>query len=468
MTFVEALENAKDTRDRQAYISRVKAAVVRELSVLDSSAEIQDTNYFNHSAIPDLVLSWPKERGERNIYLRHSYEAIAASPSDAIDKTLDPVVLSLDTRPLAGVVPPIDRQIHASPRALITDPQAMDVLLSDHRADSPLAGLVRANFIRGGKGHIDRPRAASLVDLNATQLEDKAAASLVAALIGSSFSEDAAARITRTAQLISVAMGEFPEPELGEPSTLIGGKLSLAELRHLLPWLLNQPRAMGNGRFWAYVGGMMTFADLEKIRENLDGIDVSPLIRANARRWSAKRAYLGLATPVEGDETYLTRSDHWSFSKGALGIDIGESRLLLADDSKLIHARGGSSSATWIDIKDSLKGLKLARVELHGIRRSVTINAEQSDDVSGDVDEVTDSLDDDYFVGEVAVRFAAPGDEPGNRDVDVQFGKGLVSGSKGAALADLVQLATTVLKFRAPLPDGQRLALISDDDDSIA
>ncbi|TFC94398.1 hypothetical protein E3T28_15220 [Cryobacterium sinapicolor] len=461
MTFVEALETAKDTRDRDAYIARVKAAVVRELSVLDSSVEIHDTHYFNHSAIPDLVVSWPKERGERNIYLRHSYEAIAASPSDAIDKTLDPVVLSLDTRHVADVTPGIDRQLQASPRALVTDPEAIDVLLNDDRRGSPLAGLVRANFIRGGKGHIDRPRAASLVGLNPTQLEGASGGSLVADLIGTSFSEDAAARITRTAQLVAVAMGEFPEQELGEPSALIGGKLSLAELRHLLPWLLNQPRAIANDRFWAYVGGMMSFADLEKIRENLEGVDVSPLIRANARRWSAKRAYLGLSTPVEGDETYLLRSNHWSFSTGALGIDIGESRLLLADNGKLIHARGGSSSATWLDIKDSLKGLKLARVELHGIRRSVTINAEQSDDVSGDVDEVTESLDDDYFVGEVAVRFSAPGDEPGSRDVDVLFGKSLVSGSKGAALADLVHLATSVLKFRAPLTDDQRLALIS-------
>lgn len=462
MTFVGALETAKDTRDSDAYISRVKSAVIDELVTLDSSVVIQDTHYFNHSAIPDLVVSWPKERGGRNVYLRHSYEAIAAAPNDAIDTTLDPVVLSLDTRTSAHPIP-VDRQLSASPRILLTDPQAMDVLSSDQRGSSPIADLVRANFIRGGKGHIDLPRATSLLELDISQSDPSGVAGNSAELIGASFSEDAAARINRTAQLIAIAMGEFPEDEFGEPSRLVGGRLSLAELRHLLPWLLVQARASANSRFWSYLGGMMTFADLEKIREDLEGLDVSPLIRSNARRWSAKRAYMGLSTPLEDDQTYEERSDYWSFRDGALGVDIGANRLLLAESGTLLRARAGGLSASWSDIKSSLDGLKLARVELHGIRRSVTINAEQSDDVSGDVDEVTGSLDDIYFVGEVAVRFAAPGDEPGFRDVDVLFGKGLVSGSKGAAISDLTHLAATVLSYRAPVSESVWQALVSDD-----
>ncbi|MEV7768554.1 hypothetical protein [Microbacterium sp. NPDC086615] len=449
MTFVETLNAAKDTRDAEEFVARVKTAVLSELKTLDSSVVVEDTTYFNHSAIPDLVLKWPKERASRAIFLRHSYQSVL--DADDINYLADdhPVLMSLDTRESD------DRQAETklresttSARTLVTDPTAVDVISGDSRGDSPLADLVRANFIRGGRGLIDQDRASSLVDTAHAEPQGREL------LISESFSEDAAARITRTAQLIALALNpSFSIPKDGD-SPLVGGKLSVAELRHLVPWLLGQDAAIANTEFWRHLGDYVTFAELENIRADLADLDLSPLVAANARRWSAKWAYVGLATPIEGDDTYTLRSDFWSFRNGgALGIDIGEQRLSLAHNGQLASkGRDGTSSATWDLIKGAVASDKLARIDLRGITRSVILNAERSPDIRTDIEKVTDSLDDSYVVNEVVLRTSAPEGE-GTTEIEVKFDNALVIAGAGASITDLARVSLQVLNFRDSLTD---------------
>ncbi|AZH79161.1 MULTISPECIES: hypothetical protein [Microbacterium] len=450
MTFVETLKAAKDTRVADDYISRVKSAVSAELESLDSSAVIEDTSYFNHSAIPDLVLTWPRERATRAIFLRHSYQSVV--DADDVDYLAErhPVFMSLDTREREDSrAETVLRETASSVRTLVTDPTAVDVIRGEESSGSPLADLVRANFIRGGRGLIDEGRATSLVE--STQAAEPTAREL---LISESFSEDAAARITRTSQLIALALD--PDFSLldGEESPLVGGKLSIAELRHLVPWLLRQDAAIENTQFWRHLGDYVTFAELENIRADLADMDLTPLVKANAGRWSAKWAYVGVATPVEGDETYSLRSDYWSFRNGgALGIDVEEQRLSLAHNGQLASkGRDGTSSATWERIKDAVASDRLARIDLRGITRSVILNAERSPDIRSDIQKVTDSLDDSYTVNEVVLRTKAP-QEDGTTEIEVKFDNALVIAASGASIADLARVSLQVLNYRTPVTD---------------
>jgi hypothetical protein len=62
-------------------IAGVKDAVFRELTQLDPRAQITSTNYFNHSFIPDFVISWHdgfRETTSRDIYLRTSLQSTTA------------------------------------------------------------------------------------------------------------------------------------------------------------------------------------------------------------------------------------------------------------------------------------------------------------------------------------------------------------------------------------------------------
>ena len=249
MTFTEALRTAMDTTDPRAYIERVKSVVASELRLLDVSAEVADTQYFNHSAVPDFVVTWPSERGERRIFLRDSYESIEAGDDEHYLAKIEPVLLSLDE-----AAPDFDRlsprQVERSARTLVTNVEAIEVIGKSAGHDSsPLANLVRANFIRGARGHIDQARAGALIDTPALELHTESLGQQdLHALITDSFFEDAAARITRTARLIDLALHATGD-DLREGLGSIGGKLSLAELRHLLPWLLTQREAVQNEAF---------------------------------------------------------------------------------------------------------------------------------------------------------------------------------------------------------------------------
>lgn len=69
----EAVLSAESEIDPFVYMRKMKSAVIESLAELDSTAEIEDTHYFNHSAVPDLLLRWRDGRGERPIYLRRRH-----------------------------------------------------------------------------------------------------------------------------------------------------------------------------------------------------------------------------------------------------------------------------------------------------------------------------------------------------------------------------------------------------------
>ncbi|MDV7246239.1 MULTISPECIES: hypothetical protein [Rhodococcus] len=460
MTFRASLRDAMDTTDGLAYIDRVKAVVHSQLEELDSTAHIEDTKYFNHSAVPDFVMSWPGERGQRNVYLRDSYDSIVAGEDESYLAKVEPVLLALDTSAERSERLSNDHTERAdavSGRTLVTDVEAVEVIAgAESTAQSPLRRLVRANFVRGARGHIDHDRAEMLVGGPSTPDSGVDQQSL-ATLISNSFVEDAAARITRTAQLIELAMHATSD-DLRADSSLVGGKLSLAELRHLLPWLLTQPEAIRNAAFWRYVGTLMSFDDLERIRDDLSNLDVTPLITANAANWEANWAYLGVSKPQRSDEAGLATttdpggqsSDYWSFDSGRLGLNIGEQRILVARNGQLIRARDNRSSASWEDLRGPLANYRLARVALHGIRRSITVDAEQSPDVRGDVEEVATSLEDRYYVTEATVRIPSEAAAEGMSSLLVDFGGSTVHTRTGASIRELATTAAQVLNYHSP------------------
>lgn len=483
MSIEEALRSAADVHDGLKYIDRVKTVVRRQLSDVDPAAKIEDTHYFNHSAIPDFVVTWPGERGERGVYLRDSYASIAAGEDARYLDDSDPMLLSLETvradarRELTGSASDLEgsaqqteeaaestvfafgpmtgesgemAETAAGPRgrALLTDVLAVEMIADAVGPDSsPMASLVKANLIRGGRGLVDEARAGVLIEASAGLLAEGGA---VGDLIETTFMEDAATRISRTALLISLAMNTRGRA-LDDALKAIGGRLSIAELRVLLPWLLTQPAAAGNLDFWRYVGKLTQFKDIEDIGNEFEGLDLTPLIVANADQWVAKWAYVGLAAPRDDAEPEL--APRWTFVGRRLAIDLGTDRLLVAHNGQLIKARESSSSATWDALRAPLASRRLAGVSLRGIRRSVTVDAEQSPDVRTDVEEISTSLEDRYFVTHATIRVPAPAGGEGLHDVGVDFGGGTVHAPAGATIRDIAGIAAEVLNFRAyPLP----------------
>ena len=193
MTFSKELRAAMDTTDPLAYIERVKRVVANQIARIDPVASVKDTLYFNHSSIPDFVIDWPGQRRERRMYLRDSYESIAAAHDGRYLKEGDPVLISLEeaTPDLLQVLEAVDAD--STERMLVTDVDAVGVIgESGDAAASPLARMVRANFVRGARGRIDRPLAEVLVESPGEGRVEPEGVQTIAATISRSFFDESA------------------------------------------------------------------------------------------------------------------------------------------------------------------------------------------------------------------------------------------------------------------------------------
>lgn len=187
----------------------------------------------------------------------------------------------------------------------------------------------------------------------------------------------------------------------------------------------------------------------------------TPLVRANSGQWSLNWGYLGLALPVALDSDDPANQPRWSFAGGRLGADVGEERIQLAKNGQLVGSRPGSSAARWLDVVPALSGYRLSGVALQGLRRSVTIDAEGSDDIRRDVEDVAASLDDEYLVTSLRIRVPSV-DRDGVAEIEVDFGAGVVkSTGSGASINDMVFALGRILKHRNPFAQADLDALLT-------
>ncbi len=156
--FREAVAAGSSETSPRDTITRVKAAVIRQLERLDGRARIRSTDYFNHSFAPDLVLSWSTgPQRERFVYVRLTDEA-----SQLLDDVNDvaaqrPIIFDvaasagLPTQQAAGDL----RERATASETLITTAGAIDSLVSQ-KSEEPVVGLLSSAVAQGGKGLLVR------------------------------------------------------------------------------------------------------------------------------------------------------------------------------------------------------------------------------------------------------------------------------------------------------------------------
>ncbi|WP_280466866.1 hypothetical protein [Nocardia cyriacigeorgica] len=459
--FIDALSAAKQLDDPDAYIERVKGAVLDELTRLDPSAIVEDTHYFNHSVVPDFVFSWPQGKERRSIYIRDSYASVLASNELSSFNRTAPVILSLSSEtefPSERISVDFDQlrgQMGEHSRTLLTDSTAVAEIDSDTsiRSDSPVQDLIRANFVRGARGVVTTNLAQELVYFDSLPLN--ADTSRIASRFQEVFSSDVALEMTRAAQLVALATS----PEVGgllgagKFGLLQHARLSWAELQHLLPWLLQSEVVTPDPQFWRFVGSMMDLSDIEQLKGELADKDLTPLISANLRSWAGCRAYLGLPQYGDGDEFEATVENslqgRWSFQGGILGVNVLDKRVHVASNGRSLRGRESVSAALWEELKPALAQFRLSTVQLNGIARTITINAAESDNIREDVEEIVRSVEDTYYVSEVRLRLPSL-PEGEYTEASVKLGANLVVAQSNVSLFDLLNAAFSVLDYRNP------------------
>lgn len=452
--FLDALAATREAYRQDEYADRVKKLIASKIHELDREAHVEDTHYFNHSAIPDFVVTWSGEKTARDFFLRGSYAAILTSKDVEATSSGDPVFMSLDAnQDFTTEQPPISPEmIKAEPskssHTLLTDVRALGEILEPKPTQvTPLTQVVRSSFVRGGRGLIDEDRAETLVS-SGEKHEDLSKA------VRESFSEDVALRMERTATIVDLALDEA-HGQLITPDALakMTGRLSKSELQAILPWLLKQDQTIRDTSFWRQFGAMTTLKDLEEISDELEDLDLGLLVLSNAGIWTAQRAYLGVSSQLVSEEIDdQALKSEWKFRGGVLGVDAGIHRVSFSSHGRL-KGRDESSAPAWDDLRETLETFRLASVNLRGITRSVRIDAEESEDIRQDIEDVAESLDDQYSVSEVALRFSPRETRSGYATVALRFGKGLAVSEGGSTIADLTQASLQVLAYRSPLEE---------------
>ena len=430
----EAVESADSQTDPDAYIDQVKRAVIGSIEDLDSSVRIKDTGYFNHSAVPDFVLTWA-DRGktERPLYVRRSFDELEAGHDVERLAATAPIFLSVGpseatdrevTERRLGIDPTRDRQV------LVTDSATVDRFTGEADGSSPLSGAVAGQILPAGRGLIDASKAESVLNPNADVLRE----------LETVLSADALESVSVVAGVIAAALGaDVPISELDvEP-------FSLREARELLPWLLSNQNVTGNSDFWSYVASRLTLKHLEHAHEDLQDVDLTNLCKHGWTQWTAQGARLGAV--VRGPEEVVP--DGWYMRKKLLTCEVGDAALRFATYGQALKENDKAvSSAAWEVIEPRLAEVSLLQVILRGLVRSIRIGAEEASDVKDDTRSVLESVTDRYYIDELTIRYGLASEE---RVVRLDLASQLAFNQGQANVRDLANALAQIAAYRQPI-----------------
>lgn len=436
-SIIAAMAQADLIEIPEDYVTAVKGIFARTVAVLDPSAELENTGYFNHSAVPDYLLKW-KGEATRSVYLRRSYEEIAGWRDTEHLHATSPVIVSLlEKAGDSAAEQTIKSQVgsHKTRDMLVTGGLALDLLQAHDSVGldaSPIADMISARLLKSGRGVVDAERAERLAVPDGTLVEE----------LDESFQPVASAALRSAAELIAAAIDQ------SAPTPTATGPLSVDEARRLLPWLLAREARREDDEFWASLGRRVDLGTLQQISEVIQGVDLSPLVFGSWDTWKARRGYLGVAVE-DGVGLSGSGEPSWFMRENLLTCRVGSEALRFATYGQAFKGRGVLSSALWARIEPQIPSdARLVAIGLRGPDKSITFEANESVDLRPDVTQLIASSEANLFVDKLGLEFAGL---DGNRRVDVDLGERIVQGEGGATLHDLARVLASVVAYTSPI-----------------
>ncbi|WP_433579701.1 hypothetical protein [Nocardia brasiliensis] len=452
-TVQPAINAAMNSATPDEIIAGVKSIVASEIEKLSPDVRIEYTDYFNHTYMPDMVLSWGGRRVEqRPIFLRNSLRLEPTLGDVRGLEDREPVVLGLKP-----VDPEVGSQVRESldrrRRVFVTDVSSIGIAgrnaSGSSPANAPLLGIVRNSILRSGRGMMTTSDATDLVTaaegvVAADRISAEAALGRLEMLTESLLAEDGAYQVSRAGRLLQAV--QTPEL-LAEFTTSASGRLSEADLGILLPYLFSHTLGFDlPGQFWRTLAELVHLEDLE-VLPAVEDMDISLLAGQAAGKWTTSRAELVLNNEFDsGDDRTTTR---WYMRAGKLHAIIGPWKIVfVSDDNRRLKGATDSREASWDQISNIARHMIVESATLRGIVRRLTIDAEQSSNVVQDIEHVTSTLDDTYRVQQLIVRLADSDGFP----VEVDFKKMLTTVRGGSvSVAEIGAITLLLLGHRNPV-----------------
>ena len=273
--YAEMILDALDDPSPTHSANRVKAAVATELAALDSTANVSNTGFFNHTFAPDFVLSWD-DKTERQVFLRSTYDASYLA-EDVADLTSGSAMIFGLPSPLRREFPELEDALSGSD-AMFTGPTAIEGLI-ELKDDSGAARMLNNALAQGGRGLVTESTAIDLAEtvtkgFSAAAALDPDTTGEAARRIDQSLGEKQAWRLTRVLQAVWEGsdgnLADFP----GAPD--LSGKLNDSSLQYLVEYMESEDLD-----FWRRVGRSVTLAQLAKLKIGAHGGTFNRLVNAN-------------------------------------------------------------------------------------------------------------------------------------------------------------------------------------------
>jgi hypothetical protein len=472
--FRSALAAARLHDDPGRRIAVIKRAVTDEVTAVDPTVQAHFTEYFNHSAVPDIVLRWPGENRERPVFVRPTGSANLLLkdmpflvPHRPLVFALEDLVLEPDENDLASARESLDEQASAG-RTWITDSSGTEAM-SDARGQSPTLGLLSQALVRGGRGVSDAAGIARLTSeteagfAGASSLLADATRSAVAAIEGHLDSVQSG-RLTRLLRAVWEGHGgdlaHFPE-------TATIGALTADDLSYLLT-----TTSEGPADFWRRIGRAVDTEMLGQARVADPSHNLQAFMSASLETLRAKGVRIRYE-PHRPDE--LEGDPRWVVSGGCLAFRGRDwTAYIAARRADELPAPDNDSPPDLAELRRRARRnqVRITQVRLGQSDRVVTYESKDGDDVLAyqGLDRAAANFGMSVIEGAVVTL-------PGEGDVGIDFSANTAVGLADAILP-LGALMRSVLPLLSDVPqarpatmrrgltgDGYQPSLFEDDED---
>ncbi|RPK75701.1 hypothetical protein EES45_24755 [Streptomyces sp. ADI97-07] len=346
------IQNALHQTSPEAAMRDVKHVVARELQALDPKTEIKTTDYFNHTFIPDFVLTWGSggQRPTRDIYLRFSVDAPLIQRDLKSLHEESPAFIAIS----GAERHPDDNSDSAAYEyddCLLSSTAALESI-SRENSRTPVTQMIKASLLQGGKGYLvgdsaaEVQRAVSRADTALARLDGSEVSASVRAM-NDYLSPAFSSRIERVMQVMWVSQGGDAERFPGTRETI--SALSSGELTQILPFLLTLEDVTSND-FWRNLGENLAIGHLQELEHWRGSMNLDLLVNANLDRISARGAAVDHLQPDLFDD--LDRSPYWEVTDSHLHLRCGEVDFKFVDDRrKISHRTEMGIAPRWFEIE---------------------------------------------------------------------------------------------------------------------
>ncbi|MEU9323546.1 hypothetical protein AB0D91_06960 [Streptomyces canus] len=325
------IDSALDHPDPRQAVERVKDVIQRRLLDVYPTARIVRTDFFNHTYVPDLLMTWSSgtRRSERRVYLRASSDPeLLASDVQLFEREQQPLVVPLarlGSGPARDQLETVAEEHHT----LVLEPSGLGALPARAPTRTPTA-LASDAIVEGGRGIMGErqvERFLSMVGSGVEAAREGQADPTRLAL--AEVSRHTVPDVSRRMSTLMAAMWQGSGRSLSEFPANVPHQTSLDETS--LSLLLSSPEITDEA-FWRRIRPLVDAKTL--LRTDItDTPNLQWLMRSAVQAWKAH-----VCMVVESETVRAGGAWRWVIDDGHLGLRGSDFVAFLAASRKDLHA----------------------------------------------------------------------------------------------------------------------------------